>query len=75
MNMMVIWTVWICLIIISFGCFEGYAIITGRTTLSRYVWTFSKAWPLFPWIAGVITGGLAVHWWWGGIVCFAPVGG
>lgn len=73
MNMGIVWTAWLIFIVASFACFEGYALRTDRTTLSRYVWTLSKAWPPFPWIAGVLTGFLAAHFWWGGIVCFAPV--
>lgn len=74
MNMAWVWTIWLTVIVISFGAFEAYALHNNRTTLSRYVWTVSKAWPPFPWLAGVITGFLAAHFWWGGIVCFAPVG-
>jgi hypothetical protein len=72
-NMTVVWAAWLMVIVVSFAGFEGYALTTGRTTLSRWVWTVSKAWPPFPWIAGVLTGFLAAHFWWGGIVCFAPV--
>jgi hypothetical protein len=72
-SMFVIWTVWLILIILSFAGLEGYALMTNKTTLSRYVWTFSKAWPPFPWFVGFITGLLVTHFWWGGIVCFAPV--
>lgn len=74
MNTPLYWTVWLFAgIPITFGLAEAYAIWKGKMTLSRYVWTISKNFPLFPWIAGVLTGGLAVHFWWGGIVCFAPV--
>lgn len=73
--MVLVWTLWLLFLIVSFGCFEAYAIKTSRTTLSRYVWTASKAFPLLPFIAGLLAGGLAVHFWWGGIVSFAPVGG
>jgi len=73
MTMPIVWTVWLTLIVISFAAFEGFALKTNRTTLSRYIWTISKAWPPFPWVAGVLTGFLAAHFWWGGIVCFAPV--
>lgn len=73
MNMGVVWAVWLMVIVISFAAFETFALKTGRMTLSRWVWTVSKAWPPFPWIAGVLTGFLAAHFWWGGIVCFAPV--
>ncbi len=71
--MTIVWTAWLCIIAGSFVCFEAFALKTDRTTLSRYVWTISKAWPPFPWIAGVLTGFLAAHFWWGGIVCFSPV--
>ena len=67
------WPAWLFIIAGSFAVAEGFALATGRTTLSRWVWTVSKAWPPFPWIAGVLTGFLAAHFWWGGIVCFAPV--
>lgn len=73
MNMGIVWTIWLAAIALSFAAFETYAIRTNRTTLSRWVWTVSKAWPPFPWLAGVLTGFLAAHFWWGGIVCFAPV--
>ena len=73
MNMGITWTIWLAVIVFSFAAFETYALKTNRTTLSRYIWTISKAWPPFPWLAGVITGFLAAHFWWGGIVCFAPV--
>ena len=71
--MSAVWALWLVVIVCSFGAFEAYAITHNKTTLSRFVWTLSKAFPLFPWLAGVLTGGLAVHFWWGGIVCFAPV--
>lgn len=64
MNMGLTWTIWLTLIVISFAAFEGYALKTNRTTLSRWVWTVSKAWPPFPWVAGVLTGFLAAHFWW-----------
>jgi len=73
MNMGITWAIWLGVIVISFAGFETYALKTNRMTLSRWVWTVSKAWPPFPWIAGVLTGFLAAHFWWGGIVCFAPV--
>jgi hypothetical protein len=73
MNMTLTWTVWLFAIVASFACFEAYALATNRTTLSRFVWTVSKKWPPFGWVAGLITGFLACHFWWGGIVCFAPV--
>jgi hypothetical protein len=68
------WTLWLLAIGVSFAIFEGYAIKTGNTTLSRFVWTLSKAWPPFPWVVGLITGFVAAHLWWGGaLICYAPV--
>jgi uncharacterized membrane protein len=67
------WALWLLTIIVSFALFEGYALKTGHMTLSRWVWTISKAFPLFPWLAGVLTGVLATHFFWGGITCFSPV--
>ena len=71
--MNLVWAAWLVAIAVSFAGFETFALMTNRTTLSRWVWTVSKRFPLFPWLVGVLTGGLAVHFWWGGIVCFAPV--
>jgi hypothetical protein len=74
--MTIFWTIWLfALLPVSFAAAEGYALYTGKPTLSRYVWTLSKAWPPFPFVAGFLSGFLACHFWWGGIVCFSPVGG
>jgi len=71
--MTIYWTVWLILIGATFAIGETYALMNKRQTLSRWVWTVSKAFPLFPWIVGVLVGGLAVHFWWGGAFsCFAP---
>lgn len=67
-----VWTVWLLLIVVSFAGFEGYALATNGTTLSRYVWELSAAWPPLPFFAGFLAGFLACHFWWGGIVSFAP---
>jgi hypothetical protein len=69
----VTWTAWLVVLVISFAIFEGYALKTGNTTLSRYVWTISAHFPPFGWICGIIVGFLGCHFWWGGAVCFAPV--
>jgi hypothetical protein len=68
-----VWVGWVIFIAVSFAAFEGYALKTGKNTLSRTVWIISKNWPPFGWVCGVIVGFLAAHFWWGGIVCFAPV--
>jgi hypothetical protein len=44
--------------------YEAWALRTGRRTLSRMVWNATVAWPLVPFVAGVVCGGLAVHFWW-----------
>ncbi len=62
--MTVFWAVWLFFIVASFAAAEGYALIKGKTTLSRWVWNLSKAWPPFGWLAGLITGVLACHFWW-----------
>ena len=69
----ILWTAWLAIIVTSFAAFEAFAIITGRMTLSRWTWTVSKYFPPFPFIAGLLVGFLAAHFWWGGIVCFEPV--
>lgn len=69
------WAAWLLLIVVSFSVMEGYSLYDNTATLSRFVWTVTYYFPLLPWIVGVLVGGLAVHFWWGGIVPFAPVKG
>ena len=71
--MTIYWTVFFILAIVGFIGGEGYALYTGKTTLSRYVWTLSKDWPPLPLVVGVNTGFVFCHFWWGGIVCYAAV--
>ena len=61
-----IWAGWILLLIVSFSIMEGIALKTNRPTLSASVWTWSKNFPLLPFLAGLLAGGLAVHFWWMG---------
>ena len=68
-----IWASWILLIAVSFSALEGYALIENTSTLSRFVWTITAAFPPIPFIAGFLAGFLCCHFWWGGIVPFAPV--
>ena len=69
--MMVTWAVWLFAIAASFTAFEVYALANNKTTLSRFVWNCSKAWPPFPWVVGLLTGFLAAHFWWGGgLICY-----
>ncbi len=62
--MNIIWTFWILFLIASFAAFESYALVHDKTTLSRFTWNASQAWPPLPFVAGLIAGGLAVHFWW-----------
>jgi hypothetical protein len=64
------WAFWVVGIAVTFGIAEWWALKTNRATLSRTVWDFSKAWPPLPFVAGLLAGFLACHFWWGGIVCF-----
>lgn len=71
---MLLWAIWLILVVVTFAIFETRALIKGTPTLSRWVWTVSIKFPAFPWIAGVLTGFLAAHFWWGGaLICYAPV--
>jgi len=63
------WVFWVLFIAVSFAVAEGYAIKTGRVTLSATVWKITRAWPLLPFVAGLLAGGLAVHFWWIGMGC------
>lgn len=69
----IIWTVWILTIAVSFAVFEGIALSTNGTTLSRYIWNMSAAFPPLPFFVGFGVGFLASHFWWGGIVSFSSV--
>ena len=67
------WTAGIVMIGLWFAIGETYALMHNKTTLSRWVWNVSKAFPAFPWIVGIVTGFVASHFWWGGAFsCFAP---
>jgi hypothetical protein len=69
--MTIYWTIWLFgLLPITFGIGEAYALWNNKPTLSQYVWRLSKAWPPFPFVAGFLTGFLACHFWWGGMICF-----
>jgi hypothetical protein len=81
MNMNFVWPVWfisyVATGIASFGFLEAYALRTGGVTLSRFVWQLTA---VQPWIiVGIVgllcfvSGVLFCHFFWGGIVPFAPV--
>lgn len=73
MNMNWVWPAWLTVIVLSFAGFESYAIVSNKSTLSRFVWDLTAAWPPTPYVVGFIVGFLTCHFWWGGIVSFAPV--
>ena len=62
---MIWWAVWLGLIAATFAAREAYALKFGKLTLSRFVWTLSKAWPPFPYFVGFLTGFLVCHFFWG----------
>ena len=59
-----VWLAFILSFILIFAVLEGHAIKANKTTLSRFVWNATKAWPPLPFVLGNFTGGLAVHFWW-----------
>jgi hypothetical protein len=67
------WAIWLFGgVPVSFALAEGYACYKSKQTLSAFVWQIeqTRIARLFAWAVGVLTGGLAVHFFWGGYVCF-----
>jgi hypothetical protein len=62
--MSLVWLAWLIAIAASFAVFEGYALRNNKLTLSRFTWNASKAWPLLPFVMGLVVGGLATHFFW-----------
>jgi hypothetical protein len=60
----VIWTLFIIGFVVLFAVIESWALATGGTTLTRFIWELSKDWPLLPFVLGAFTGGLAAHLFW-----------
>ena len=54
---------WAIAILFLLG-YEFFALAKGYETLSHAVWQVSQGWPIFPFLAGMVIGGLAVHFWW-----------
>ena len=69
-SMTLTWTLWLGAIVLSFAILETVAIRIRGKTFSRVVWDLSSVFPLLPFLAGLVTGVLAAHFWWGGILCF-----
>lgn len=59
-----VWSGWLVFLVLSFAVFEAWALAHHQLTLSQYTYDLSKAWPLLPFVAGMLSGGLAVHFWW-----------
>ena len=65
------WTTVLLALAVAMIAGEAFALRTGRTTFSRYVWTASRAWPPLPLVVGATVGFLAAHFWWGGaLICY-----
>jgi len=54
---------WLIAVAVLLG-YEAFALATDRRTLSRQMWIWTQAWPLMPFLWGLVTGGLAVHFFW-----------
>lgn len=67
------WAIWLFALVASFSVMEGYSLYDNTSTLSRFVWTLTAYFPPLPFVAGFLAGFLCCHFWWGGIVSFAPV--
>ncbi len=52
------------LAVIGLLAYQAFALATGRRTLSRMAIEASRVWPLLPFVAGLVVGGLGVHFWW-----------
>ncbi len=64
-----VWVGWLIFLVVSFGVFEAWALVTNRWTLSRTVWQITAGWPPFGWLCGLIVGFLAAHLFWPGEGC------
>jgi hypothetical protein len=62
--MRAVWSAALIFIVALVLGLEAFALLTDRLTLSRFIWNISEAWPLFIFLCGFVTGGLAVHFWW-----------
>ena len=62
--MRAVWAILLVTFVVLVIAFEAFALLTDRLTLSRFIFEISEAWPLFIFLCGFVTGGLAVHFWW-----------
>jgi len=59
-----VWALWLAAFVGAFAILEGYAIKSGRATLSLSTWRLFQKWPLIAVVFGMVFGGLAVHFFW-----------
>ena len=62
--MRLVWALILIGIVVLLLGIEAFTLLTGRLTLSRFIWETSEAWPLFIYLMGLVNGGLAVHFFW-----------
>lgn len=60
------WVVWLIALVVSFGVIEGLSLHDNTSTLSRFVWDLTAAFPPMGYIAGFVAGFLCDHFWWMG---------
>lgn len=58
---MMAWFIGFAGALFGFAALEIYALIKGRPTLSRTIWRIEARYPIFAFIAGIVIGGLAIH--------------
>lgn len=60
------WVIWAVLTIAAFGWLEAHALNHSKRewTLSKFVAYLGAKWPLTIFFFGLVTGGLAVHFFW-----------
>ena len=56
-----IWAIFIAVIFAAFLALELYDRANGKPTLSRTIWNLQARFPLYSFIAGMVIGGMAVH--------------
>jgi hypothetical protein len=64
MNWDLFWSLFWVAVIVAFAIGEWASIRYNGKTLSHVVSVAAFNWPLLPYIYGILTGGLAVHFFW-----------
>ena len=59
----IVWTIWLLAVVASFFIFEVWAVTSGGTTLSRYIWEASQAWPIIPIVFVIAIVAIIIHLW------------